>query len=123
MTFEVGNTVNLGRNLKPFRDALRLSIAAAQDSPRSMRRITDKLLAKAAAGDLTAMAMLAERTDGKVAQPVGGSDELGPQKLVISWRTDPEPNDIKVIEANGPLTIEHDAGEAEVVPNLNQKGK
>ena len=97
--------------------------AAAQDSPRSMRRITDKLLAKAAAGDLTAMAMLAERTDGKVAQPVGGSDELGPQKLVISWRTDPEPNDIKVIEANGPLTIEHDAGEAEVVPNLNQKGK
>ena len=42
--------------------------AAAQDSPRSMRRITDKLLAKAAAGDLTAMAMLAERTDGKVAQ-------------------------------------------------------
>ena len=30
--------------------------------------------------------MIADRLDGKVPQPTGGSDELGPQRLHVSWR-------------------------------------
>ena len=40
------------------------------------------------------IAMLADRLDGKVPQPVGGSDDLGPQRLHITWGTPtPEPAD------------------------------
>ena len=36
--------------------------------------------------------MIADRLDGKVPQPTGGSDELGPQRLHVSWRLETQPN-------------------------------
>ena len=71
---------------KPFRAALRLALANAKDA-RGLRAIAEKLLEKAADGELAAIALLVERLDGKVAQPVGGSDELGPTRLHITWNT------------------------------------
>jgi len=43
------------------------------------------LLAEAHKSNMTAVAMIA---DGKVPQPTGGSEELGPQRLHVSWGTD-----------------------------------
>ena len=34
---------------------------------------------------VAAIAMIADRLDGKLPQPRGGSDELGPQQLHITW--------------------------------------
>jgi hypothetical protein len=70
---------------KPFRDALRMEIAAAQDADdkRSLRRIARALLDKAADGDVQALREVADRMDGKVAIAVGGDEELGP--ILIAW--------------------------------------
>ncbi len=45
------------------------------------------LLEKAASGDTAAITALADRLDGKVPQAIGQADELGPQRLEISWRS------------------------------------
>jgi hypothetical protein len=69
---------------KPFRDALRLEISAAQDSddPRSLRAIARKLLDVAAGGDVQAMKEVADRLDGKVPQAHIGDDEQDPISMV-----------------------------------------
>lgn len=71
---------------KPFRDALRMEIAAAQDDDdfRSLRVIARKLLQSAAGGDVTAIKEVADRLDGKVTQLIGGDEEAGP--LVVTWQ-------------------------------------
>lgn len=60
---------------KPFRDALRLVIADAEDNPRKLRRIAEKLFDQAAGGDVQAIKEVADRLDGKVAQAIVGGDE------------------------------------------------
>ena len=50
---------------------------------KALRRVARALLAEA---NVAAASMIADRLDGKVPQPTGGSDELGPQRLHISWR-------------------------------------
>lgn len=60
---------NKGKD-KPFSDALRMEIAEAEDNPRSLRKIAQKLLDKAVAGDVQAMREVADRLDGKPAQAV-----------------------------------------------------
>lgn len=61
---------NSGRKAeKPFRDALRMEIAALGDSdPKALRAIARKLLERAADGDMQAIRELADRTDGKPTQ-------------------------------------------------------
>ena len=62
---------------RPFRDALRMAIAEANkaaDSHKSLRRIADALLEKAAEGDIQAIREVADRMDGKVPQAVTGEE-------------------------------------------------
>ena len=70
---------------KPFRDALRMEIAAAQDEndTKSLRRIARALLEKGAEGDVQAIKEIADRMDGKVTQTIGGDEESGP--IQITW--------------------------------------
>ena len=81
MPFQPGNSGNPEgqRRAKLFAEALRMEIAAAGDDNKALRRVARALL------DEAAIAMIADRLDGKVPQPRGGSDELGPQRLHITW--------------------------------------
>lgn len=64
-----GNANSGRRQEKPFRDALRMELAALKDEdPRALRSIAKKLLEKASEGDLQAIKELADRTDGKAVQ-------------------------------------------------------
>lgn len=64
-----GNANSGRRQEKPFRDALRMELAALKDKdPKALRSIAKKLLEKAAEGDLQAIKELADRTDGKAVQ-------------------------------------------------------
>ena len=60
---------------KPFRDALRIEIAAAGEDNKALRRIATALLDKAATGDVQAIKEVADRLDGKVPQAIVGDDE------------------------------------------------
>jgi hypothetical protein len=77
------------RRAKLFAEALRMEIAAAGDDHQALRRVARALLAEACNGNVAAASMIADRLDGKVPQPVGGSNELAPQRLHVSWRADP----------------------------------
>ena len=70
------------------------------------------------AAAVAAASALLDRGWGKPAQPTGQDADLGPQRLVISWRTDPQPNDIKELAATEvePMTIEHDPAEPALQP-------
>jgi hypothetical protein len=70
---------------KPFRDALRVEIAAAGDDNKALRAIARALMEQAAGGDIQAIREFADRVDGKVPQGHGGDDELGPVQQVITW--------------------------------------
>lgn len=83
----MANTTSRGQQRdKPFRDALRLAIASAEDNPRQLRKLAEKLFDKALEGDVQAIKEVADRLDGKVPQAVGGSDELGPIENVVTWK-------------------------------------
>ena len=71
---------------KPFRDALRLVIADAENNPRKLRRIAEALFDKAEAGDVQAIKEMADRLDGKVAQIVSGDEDGAP--IAITWQKD-----------------------------------
>jgi hypothetical protein len=75
---------------KPFRDALRMEIASAGEDRKALRAVAQALLGKAMMGDVQAIKELGDRLDGKVAQSIGGDDELGPIKnvLEVSWKSD-----------------------------------
>ena len=83
---------------KPFREALWMEIKALDadqinNYPKgSMRSIAQALLFRAADGDIAAIREVADRIDGKVPQALGGSDELAPQHITVSWRETPDPN-------------------------------
>jgi hypothetical protein len=64
-----------GPRQKPYKDAIRMEIAAAGDDSRLLRRIARVHLEKALSGDMPAIKELADRLDGKVAQPMTGGDE------------------------------------------------
>jgi len=77
----MANTTSRGQQRdKPFRDALRLEIATAQDDNdyKSLRRIARELLSKASGGDVVAIKEVADRLDGKVPQAIVGSDDDPP---------------------------------------------
>lgn len=85
---------------KPFRDALRMEIAEAQDNPRALRLIARALLDKAITGDVQAIKEIGDRIDGKPAQAITGDDELDPIRVIQEIRrniVDPANTDSKSI--------------------------
>lgn len=71
---------------KPFRDALRMELAAAGEDHKALRAIARNLIALAQITDKDAMPAInaiADRTDGKVAQAIIGDDKADP----VSVRT------------------------------------
>ncbi len=69
---------------KPLTDAIARIIDAV-----GAEKFAAAIAAKAELGDVTAFREMADRLEGKVAQPIGGSDELGPVKVAYGW-TEPE---------------------------------
>jgi hypothetical protein len=94
-TGQSGNpTGNQGPKAKPMRDALRLELAAAEIDdepvpvrPGTMRDLARAVIAKARTGDVSAYIEVANRIDGKVAQPIAGDDESPPARMELIWLT------------------------------------
>lgn len=72
----MGNPVSRGQQRdKPFRDALRMQLAAAGEDHKALRSIADALIASAQAGDMQAIKEIGDRIDGKVPQGITGGDD------------------------------------------------
>lgn len=84
MTFVKGRSGNpRGRAAeKPFRDALRLELAAAGTDQKALRDIARKQIERARKGDLAAAAFLADRLDGKPVQGIENADPDAPFRMV-----------------------------------------
>lgn len=77
-----GRPVGAQNKDKPFRDALRMELAALDDEdPKTLRRLARRLLETASSGDqsLAAIKEVADRLDGKPAQAIIGGDEDDPE--------------------------------------------
>ncbi len=61
---------------KPFRDALRIELAAAGDDAKALRAIAAKMIKLAEDGDMQAIKEIGDRLDGKPAQAVEMSGDL-----------------------------------------------
>lgn len=70
-----GNANSGRKQEKPFRDALRMELAAAGEDNKALRVIARALIERAGEGDMQAIKELADRVDGKVPQGVIGGDE------------------------------------------------
>ena len=68
---------------KPYRDALRMEIAAAGDNFKLLREVAEAHIAKAKAGDVNAIKELADRLDGKVPQAIVGDDDGPPVEIIF----------------------------------------
>src|SRR5262245_1857604 len=68
---------------KPFRDALRMELAAAGEDSRALRKIARALLNRGAMGDIFAIREIADRIDGKVPHPVSGISDTAPLELRV----------------------------------------
>jgi Family of unknown function (DUF5681) len=77
---------------KPYRDALRMEIAAAEDF-KGLRSIARAHLEKARSGDMAAIKELADRLDGRPAQAVVGDDEANPISVVFTGVPRADDND------------------------------
>lgn len=60
---------------KPFRDALRMEIAAAGEDHKAMRAVAAALIGKAMMGDVPAIKEIADRLDGKVPQGIENGED------------------------------------------------
>ena len=63
---------------KPFREALRMELAALGEDHKALRSVARKLIAQAEAGDIQAIKELIDRTDGKVPQALVGDNDEDP---------------------------------------------
>lgn len=73
-----GNANSGGAKAKPFRDALRMELAALGEDSKALREVAKRLIAEAMNGEQWAVKELADRIDGKVAQAIIGGDEDDP---------------------------------------------
>ena len=71
-----GNANSGRRQEKPFRDALRIEIAAAGEDQKALRKIAAALVQKASDGDMAAIKEVADRLDGKAVQQTELSGSL-----------------------------------------------
>lgn len=83
MPFQKGQSGNpAGRSSeKLYAAALRMELAAVGADLKALRAIARAQIAKAIEGDRYATEHVVERTDGKVPQPHGGSDDLPPMQI------------------------------------------
>lgn len=70
-----GNENSGRKQEKPFRDALRIELAAAELDQRGLRLIAKKLIEAAEEGKMDAIKELADRVDGKVPQGISGDPD------------------------------------------------
>jgi hypothetical protein len=77
MPFEPGQSGNPAGNQKSKRFFAALDRAIAQDDAKRLRAAAEKLLDKAEAGEPWAIAMLADRLDGKPSQQMEHTGEGG----------------------------------------------
>ncbi len=75
-----GNPAGTSRTQKIFRDALMVAVKRANaEGVEAIQELADGLVAKAIADrDVQAIKEIADRIDGKVPTPVGGTGELPP---------------------------------------------
>lgn len=81
---------------KPFRDALRMELAAIGEDHKALRMIARSLIAAASEGKMDAIKEIGDRMDGKVAQAViGGDEDDAPIRLesIIRKIVEPRTND------------------------------
>lgn len=86
-----GNANSGRKQEKPFRDALMLAIKEAESQPnsvRSLRRIAERLLEEAAAGNVQALKEVADRMDGKVPQGIENGDQPFQTEHIFRWLSD-----------------------------------
>lgn len=76
-----GNANSGRKQEKPFRDALRIELAAAELDQRGLRLIAKKLIEAAEEGKMDAIKELADRMDGKSPQAIVG-DEENPLEII-----------------------------------------
>lgn len=72
---------------KPFRDALRMELAAAGEDHKALREIARNLI-RVASGDrdpMPAIREIGDRMDGKPAQTIAGDDDA-PIKVTFEWK-------------------------------------
>jgi hypothetical protein len=79
-----GNKNSGRRQEKPFRDALRMEIAALQDDRKGLRKVARKLIEMAEDGEIAAIKELADRADGKAVQMVEGPGDNGEMLIRVS---------------------------------------
>jgi hypothetical protein len=76
MPFEAGAVSNpTGKNGKQFKAAVRLAVNRTDGDKTKLAQIAEKLVEMAVAGDMQAIKEVADRTDGKATQPVGGDSD------------------------------------------------
>lgn len=73
-----GNANSGRRQEKPFRDALRMELAALGDDSKALRAVARRMIDLAVIGEQWAVRELADRVDGKVAQAIIGGEETDP---------------------------------------------
>jgi hypothetical protein len=57
----------------------------SKEDPQALEKLADSLVAKGLEGDIPALREIGDRLDGKPAQPIGGSDDLPPHKIIFGW--------------------------------------
>ncbi len=77
-----GNANSGRRQEKPFRDALRMELAAIGEDSKALREIAKSLIASATEGKMDAIKEIADRIDGKVPQAIVGDDEADPINIL-----------------------------------------
>jgi hypothetical protein len=86
MPFVKGQSGNPGGRSKekPFRDALRMELAAAGEDGLKLREIAAALIDKAAGGDVQAAVQIRDTLDGKPAQAIIGGDGDDPPVTTVT---------------------------------------
>ncbi len=69
---------------KPFREALRIELAALGEDSKALRGIARSLIASATEGKMDAIKEIGDRLDGKPAQAIIGGEEDDPE-IRVSW--------------------------------------
>lgn len=84
MAFEKGKSGNPGGRVRDraFGDMLRIALNEKDDKGvKKLRRIADKLIVSAMAGNPFAIQQIADRLDGKPTQPIAGDDSFPPVRI------------------------------------------
>ena len=87
MAFKKGQSGNPGGRSqdKAWAEAIRIAVNEPDDDGRKkLRRLADVIVARALAGDVTAMREIGDRLDGKPAQAIVGDDNAPPIQ-VVKW--------------------------------------